>query len=478
MKDQQQSDTALYRQHTDLSAMQIELLKRMSGCFPFIADLAHAHLLLYLKTTDEHTYMVMKHHKPHTFFSQIELPEGGTLLPVKEEPLVKYVFDKGKPIHGRREWRLGNTLDMYAYPIKEGTDIIGVITLETSQGYATSSSYYQLLDVAELLLQHAKKQQQPELFAPIFAGTGIVIADKNNRITYTNMSATRIYRALGIYHLIGCRLPDREISSMLHREIIDSSRPFEKEMQVGDLILLQRDIKLEEAGVLQRRILLLADVTQVRKKEREIKIKTAVIQEIHHRVKNNLQTIASLLRLQGRRSKSPEVKAALQESTNRILSMAVAHEFLSQHDSEEINVIEVTRNIIAQVVPNMVDSDFVLDSKIEGPEVVLPSQNASNIAVIINELILNSIEHGFKDRNHGLIGCRTAITEDGYDIELYDDGAGLPADFDPTKSKSLGLQIINTLIRDDMGGTFEMKNDNGAHCILHIPKTVLGGEKV
>ncbi|ORT99454.1 signal transduction histidine kinase [Anaerovibrio sp. JC8] len=465
-----ESDTLIYRQHTDLTAVQIEQLRRMSSCFGFIADFAHAHLLLYVKTKEPDQYMVMKHHKPHTFYSQVELPKVGSVVPAQMEPLVAYVFEKEKSIHGRREWRLGMTLDMYAYPIKEGNEIIGVVTLETSKEYASGSNYYQLLDTAELLMHHAKRNIDTEKFAPIFAGTGVVISDKNNRITYVNLSAKRIYRALGINHLLGARLPDREISAMLHRETIDSSRPFEKEIQIGDMILLQRDIKLEEAGVMQRRILLLADVTEVRKKEREIKIKTAVIQEIHHRVKNNLQTIASLLRLQGRRSNSPEVKSALQESTNRILSIAVVHEFLSQHDKEEINVIEVTRNILERVAPNMVASDFQLTSKIEGPEVVLPSKNASNLAVIINELILNSIEHGFEGRDHGMIGLRTAIEEDGYRIELYDDGIGVPEDFDMEKSKSLGLQIIKTLVNDDIGGRFEITNDNGAHCVLHIPK--------
>lgn len=464
-----ETDTSIYRQHTNLTAVQIELLRRMSSCFGFIADFAHAHLLLYVKTKKADEYMVMKHHKPHTFYSQVELPQVGSVVQAQMEPLVAYVFHKEKSIHGRREWRLGMTLDMYAYPVKEGNEIIGVITLETSKEYASGSNYYQLLDTAERLMQYSKRNIDVDIFTPIFAGTGVVIADNKNRITYVNLSAKRIYRALGINHLLGARLPDREISAMLHRETIDSSRPFEKEIQIGDMILLQRDIKLEEAGVLQRRILLLADVTEVRKKEREIKIKTAVIQEIHHRVKNNLQTIASLLRLQGRRSSSPEVKAALQESTNRILSMAVAHEFLSQHDREEINVNEVTRGIIERVVPNMVEQDFQLTSKIEGPEVVLPSKNASNLAVIINELILNSIEHGFVGRNHGVIGLRTAIYEKEYIIELYDDGIGLPDNFNMKQAKSLGLQIIKTLVQDDIGGSIEFKNDHGTHCILHIP---------
>ncbi len=476
MMDYHETDTGLYRKYTKLTAMQAELLKRMSVSFPFIADLTHAHLLLYVKMSDSLNYMVMKHHKPHTFFSQVDLPELGQQIAISEEPLISAVFERKKYIHGRREWRLGNTLDMYAYPVLDGNEVIGVVTLETIQDGTAPEHYKKLLDVAEILLKHSRKKIDPEIFAPILADTGIIIADKNNRITYVNLSATRIYQVLGISHLIGCRVPDREIESMLHREIVDSSRPFEKEIQVDDLILLQRDIKVEEAGVLQCRILLLADVTQIRKKDREIKIKTAVIQEIHHRVKNNLQTIASLLRLQGRRSSSKEVRAALQESTNRILSMAVVHEFLSQHDKEEINVIEVTKNIIDSVVPNMVDREFELSSRIEGPEVVLSSQNASNLAVIINELILNSVEHGFKGKKAGMIGLRTEITADGYVLDLYDDGAGMPDDFDPDMSKSLGLQIVKTLVQDDIGGTIEFKNDHGTHCILHIPKVTVGGE--
>jgi two-component sensor histidine kinase len=156
--------------------------------------------------------------------------------------------------------------------------------------------------------------------------------------------------------------------------------------------------------------------------------------------------------------------------------MAVAHEFLSQHDREEINVNEVTRGIIERVVPNMVEQDFQLTSKIEGPEVVLPSKNASNLAVIINELILNSIEHGFVGRNHGVIGLRTAIYEKEYIIELYDDGIGLPDNFNMKQAKSLGLQIIKTLVQDDIGGSLEFKNDHGTHCILHIPVSSVGGE--
>ena len=448
-----ESLTAVCRRDTNLSAMQIDLLNRMHLCFPFIADLAHAHLSLYVRTRQQNRLLVLRHYKPHTFFSQIELAAAGTVVASQEEPLVTYAMDTGKSIHGKREWTLNSTLDMYTYPIFMGSQVVAVISLETSSGYAASASYAQVLDTIRMVMEESKKAIDADIYSRISPGTGILIADKSNRIIYANMSATRLYRALGINHLLGCRLPDRELSAMLHKETIDSRRPYEKEIQIGDFILVQRDIKLEEAGVQRRRIMLLADVSEIRKKEREIKIKTAVIQEIHHRVKNNLQTIASLLRLQARRSKSSEVKAALQESTNRILSMSVVHEFLSQQDAEEIRVMEF-----------------------RGPEVVLPSKSASNLAVIINELILNSIEHGFEERNHGLIGLKTAATETGYVLDLYDDGRGLPEDFAIEKSRSLGLQIIRTLVGDDMGGSIELFNQQGTHARLYIPFNPEGGE--
>lgn len=473
---QNETITAACRKYTNLTAMQSEVLKRLNSCLPFIADLAHAYLYLYVRTKDDSKLLVLKHYRPHTFFTDIELTGEGALVSAVEEPLITAAFEKGKFIQGQREWRFGINLEMYVQPIKSGNEVIGVVSMETGHSYASSSNYHQLMDTAVFLLEHGKKGLDSEQFRTMSPGTGIIIADHSNRIVFANLSATRIYRSLGITSLIGCRMPDRELSAMLHKETIDSSRPYEREIQIRDIVLVQRDIKLEEAGVLQRRIMLLSDVSELRKKEREIKIKSAVIQEIHHRVKNNLQTIASLLRLQARRSKMPEVKSALQESTNRILSMSVVHEFLSQQDAEEIKVIEVTRNILNTVAPNMVSSDFQLEQAFDGPEVVLPSRTASNLAVIINELILNSIEHGFEGRDRGLIGLHTEETADGYVLELYDDGCGLPADFDLSKTRSLGLQIIRTLVADDMGGEIELFSRQGTHAKITIPRNPEGGE--
>jgi len=116
-----------------------------------------------------------------------------------------------------------------------------------------------------------------------------------------------------------------------------------------------------------------------------------------------------------------------------------------------------------------------LQTIFNGETVILPSEQASSLALVINELIQNSIEHGFIGRPEGLIGVDIATNQETYRIEIYDNGIGLPADFSTQASKSLGLQIVRTLIEDDLGGTFELYADKGTHARITIPRTIEGG---
>jgi len=152
------------------------------------------------------------------------------------------------------------------------------------------------------------------------------------------------------------------------------------------------------------------------------------------------------------------------------LSISVVHEFLSQQDAECINVIEVTKNILQLIQQNMLDADFELKTVFLGPSIILPSLQASNLALIVNELILNSVEHAFSERTKGLIGLAIEERSDAYVLDLFDDGPGLPEHFDPFKAKSLGLQIVRTLVEDDMNGCFELYNANGTHAKITIPR--------
>lgn len=457
------------RKYTNLTAMQVELLKRVSVSFPFAADLAHAQLKLYVQTAAADQFLLLAQEQPHTVFIQGDAAPEGSLISCQEEPLIAYTFKNGKPVSGKREWNWGTSLDMYTFPIHDNAKVIAVVSLESDTETTGMDGYAQLLKTARLIMINARKDIEEDMYRSMSSSDGIIITDKYNRIIFANIAAVRIYKVLGVANLIGCHLFDRQLTVHIRKETVVVDRPYEKEIEAGSMILVQRNVPITAGGSLLCRVFVVADVTELRKKDKEILIKSAVIQEIHHRVKNNLQTIASLLRLQARRSRAPEVKAALQESVNRILSISVVHEFLSQQDGEHIDVVEVTKNILQLVTQNMVDEDFSLTTRFSGGGLILPSRQASNLALIVNELVLNSLEHGFSGRDTGLIGLDIHRDAAGCMLDLFDDGIGLPADFDIKKTKSLGLQIVRTLVEDDMGGTFCMQNAGGTHAVIKLP---------
>lgn len=466
------------RRYTNLSGMKINLLQQLNKVLPLVADLTYAHVAVYVKAKEKNHFAVVSTIEPHTAFNPFKQFLLGKLIPYIQEPLIKKSMDTKRKCHGQRELDFGKFLNMYTFPvIDDNNEVIAVINFEVNSDDAKKDGFSRLMKTALILLKNADKNADSHMYKSISSRDGIVITDKDERIIFANLAASRIYHVLGINNLIGCHIFDRQLTMHITKETVLNKYPYEKEIEAGNLIIVKRDIPIMEAGNLVTRIIILSDITELRKKDKELMIKSAVIQEIHHRVKNNLQTIASLLRLQSRRSKSPEVKEALRESINRILSISVVHEFLSQQGEENIDVVEVTTNILTLIKQNMIDNSFNLTAEFSGDNIILPSKQASSLALIINELILNSIEHGFAGKNEGLIGLNITQNSVGYIIELYDNGCGLPEDFSPQTSKSLGLQIVRNLVEGDIGGSFTMYNDHGTHALITIPfKSLTEGE--
>jgi two-component sensor histidine kinase len=221
-------------------------------------------------------------------------------------------------------------------------------------------------------------------------------------------------------------------------------------------------------------LLLIHDSTDAMRKERQLKVKSAMIQEVHHRVKNSLQNIASLLRMQSRRSGSAEVQDALQEAVSRILSVAVVHEFLAHQEARTINIKEVAQRIIQQVQSVVVDPS--IHFAVEGPAVYLPTQQATSCAIVINELLQNAMEHAFNGTS-GTVNVRLEDHGDRVSVSVEDDGQGLPEGFQRNGSDSLGLRIVETLVQEDLKGSFALnrRNDAGSVAVASFPKTTAGG---
>jgi two-component sensor histidine kinase len=223
-------------------------------------------------------------------------------------------------------------------------------------------------------------------------------------------------------------------------------------------------------------LILIHDATAARREEKEARIRAAMIQEIHHRVKNNLQTIASLLRLQARRTASDEIQQVLLDSVSRILSVAAVHEFLSEHESRVINLKDVSRRIVEQLRQGVVSDEEGIRFSLVGPNIYLPTQQATACALIINELLQNALEHGFSPSEGGDISVELQDGADSVTLRIGNSGKGLPEGFDLERDRHLGLTIVQTLVKDDLKGGFELRDGEGVQAVVNFPKIPLGGE--
>jgi GAF domain-containing protein len=217
----------------------------------------------------------------------------------------------------------------------------------------------------------------------------------------------------------------------------------------------------------------LATQTALAIENANLAMRSAIVREMHHRVKNNLQTIAMLLRLQMSDGDSPRVREVLTETINRVLGIAAVHEILSLEGFRTVNLREVLEQIAHAVVANMRRPGLVLEVSVQGDDVYFPSQQATSAALVATELIQNALEHAFAGRDHGNLTVRVVDSPSHVHLEVADDGAGLPDGFDPVRSSDLGLRIASTLVREDLRGELTAHNGGGATFLVTIPKEVL-----
>lgn len=334
-----------------------------------------------------------------------------------------------------------------------------------------------------------------EGLAPFGEHDGIMVVDGEGRIRYVSGIAGNLYRRLGyLEKLVGRRISTLEThDEALVLSALREKRCLEEESAEHELTWVRKVLPFRTRGLrpLFRRLkpgnsrvagvlVTIHDATEARRRERELKIKAAMIQEIHHRVKNNLQTIASLLRLQARRAQDAAAARVLNESVNRILSVAVVHEFLSQHELAVINIREVAQRILSQTMAGVVDPTKRISLNLQGGSVSLPTQQATVCALVLNELVQNALEHGYEGRNEGTV--TVTLKDDGEQVTLLveDDGQGLPEGFAVSADGSLGLRIVQTLVEADLKGRFVLQNvgssDLGVRAMVTFPKSTLGGE--
>ncbi len=195
----------------------------------------------------------------------------------------------------------------------------------------------------------------------------------------------------------------------------------------------------------------------------------AVVREMHHRIKNNLQTVAMLLRMQASSGENLSARDVLQISVNRILSIAAVHEILSQEGFRFVDVKDVADRIAQLTAQNMISPDRRIGIHVTGEALVLPSKAATSLALVINELLQNALEHAFVGQAQGTVTISLGRSPHHYIIEVSDDGVGLPQE----RPASTGLEIVETLVRDDLRGKIAFKSGKrGTQVVIRLSQSI------
>jgi two-component sensor histidine kinase len=255
--------------------------------------------------------------------------------------------------------------------------------------------------------------------------------------------------------------------------VLRFAEPRESEVEAQSATVLLRALPLHPAGEPRGALVLVRDVTDLRQRDRQILGKDATIREIHHRVKNNLQTVAALLRLQARRMEVPEARAALEESVRRVGSIALVHETLSQALQDDVPFDDIADRVLAMCA-EVAAPESAVEVRRTGSFGELPAEVATALAMVLTELVQNAVEHGYAAGAAGRIEVAAARADGAVRVEVVDDGAGLPDGFDLSASPRLGLRIVRTLVDGELRGSLAVcpRPSGGTQAVLEVP---LGG---
>jgi two-component sensor histidine kinase len=312
-------------------------------------------------------------------------------------------------------------------------------------------------------------------------GDGLMVAEAQGRFTYASPNATSALHRMGVSDEVeGHTLEELGVESAAVERAIATGAPVIEEVERRpDVIVLFHCTPLLAEGTVTGVMLLVRDVTDLRRLDRLLLSKDAAIREVHHRVKNNLQTISSLLRLQARRLEPGKGQEALREAERRVRSIALVHEILSREPGDEVPFAEIVGSLVRMAEDSVV-SGRGLGIRVAGDLGEVPADVATPLAVVLAELLQNAVEHAFPElppgaEDHpasGAIGhVDLSLSNDGYGltIEVRDDGCGLPPGFDIERTSSLGLSIVRDLVTSQLAGQISMASNGGTVVTIDIP---------
>ncbi len=467
----------LVARHSDLPPSDVEWLHLLVGDWQMISDLAFADLVLWLPTGDG--YVAVAHARPTTGATVHYDDVVGNPAPDGQRPQLDRAMSE-VAIQRSREPRWFGTYAVReeAVPVVRMGRAIAVVARQTNLGGTRTPSRLELnyVESADELLAMISRGEFP---APNAAtgprrgaprvGDGLIRLNSEGEVLYASPNALSCFHRLGhLGSLVGMSLA--EVTTELLEDsagttdeslplVVMGRAPWRTDVESRGVCLSLRSVPLTEEGRRTGAVLLCRDVSELRRRERELLSKDATIREIHHRVKNNLQTVAALLRLQARRMTSTEAREALGEAIRRVTTIAQVHETLSQTLDEMVDFDTLVDRSL-RLAADVASAGTSVRTIRAGTFGMVPAEAATALALVLTELVTNAVEHGFANGRGGTVEVTAERVGGHLRAIVTDDGEGLPQT-GAGPGAGLGTQIVTTLVTYELRGTIAWQRREG-----------------
>lgn len=480
------------RDRSPLEPKQIRRIRELTADWQLLADLSFADLILWVPLRKDFKswpsgYVAVAHIRPTTAATVFTQDVIGEEIAWGSRPRIDQALSEAEIIRDTEPEKFGEIMiKEETIPVILDDQVIAVISRHRNAELMRQPSRLELnyREVAHNVYRMVAEGTFPytehsDLFDPaVRVGDGLIRLDINGAIIYASPNAKSAFSRMGWAgelegNVLG--VVARSVSQIqreAHEEAIEvglsgkSLRRVEIENAGGTVDLLA--LPLLASGDRIGAIVLLQNVTELRRRERELVTKDATIREIHHRVKNNLQTVSALLRLQSRRIEDPAASAALNEAVRRIASIALVHETLSSSAEASVAFDDVLDRLVSHALdlsPRMGE----LKISRTGELGALDPRIATPLSLVVTELIHNALEHGLAESGNHLT-ITAARSDSDAQIVVFDDGVGLPEGFSLAQSSNLGLQIVRTLTENELRGNIDLvRTSGGTEARLSFP---------
>lgn len=438
-----------------------------------LADLSQADVLI--MRPEGHGFRVISHVRPMNARTMYPVDQVDEVLPMRTRPLLTRAFESGEVMDGGVFLqRQGRWIRSLAVPVRFEDEIVAVLAREFAphieimpgdlelHSFATFRRFAAMIAAGSFPFGVETRRHDH----PPRVGDGIMLFDRAGRLEYASPNALTVVRQLGANHVnLGQRLGDMGIDAPGVRQAFANQLDYTDEIELDQRVLSTYCVPLLTRTAVTGALLLLRNITELRQRDRLLMTKDATIAEIHHRVKNSLQTASSLLQLQSRRVESEDAKAALAESARRIRTIGVVHELLSHRTDDEVQFGQVLKMLTTMVRDSLVDPSRPVTFEVDCDPAVLPNNLTTPLALIASELVQNAIDHS---------GC-TAVTitlrtePDAVLLTVRDDGKGFAHAGDPDAPTGLGMTIVRTIAQSELGGSLTLDSDPGAVVHIRVP---------